>query len=96
MVLLEAEKLQQCAGAALLLLEQPCCCCWGVPRGVPLLWALLDAPTAGEGPWALCAHQTMALYHFFLSMSLKIFTLCFKREMQHENLKNNCFLFRQL
>lgn len=69
-------------------------CCSAVSQGCfthSLFWAALDAPTAGEGPLAHVQHQSVTLHHFFLS--LKIYSLLF-REMQHENLQSNHFLFR--
>lgn len=77
-------------------LEQPCCsavsqgnfrtACSEQPRMLPLVEKVL---------WPCVQHQSIALYHFFLSKSLKIYSLLF-REMQRENLQNNHFLFRWL
>lgn len=50
-------------------------------------------PLLEKVPWLCVQHQSMALYNFFLSRSLKIHSLLF-REMQCENLQNNHFLFR--
>lgn len=60
--------------------------CSEQPRMLPLVEKVL---------WPCVQHQSIALYHFFLSKSLKIYSLLF-REMQRENLQNNHFLFRWL
>lgn len=85
-MLLEAEKLQVCVRAALLL-----CCVLRVFHTQPALGSPGCSHCWRRSFGPMCSTRVMALHHFFLS--LKIYSLLF-REMQHENLQNNHFLFR--